>query len=315
MKKILKLVVLLVVLTFGFTSPVRAASNPYGKFQSLYGITTVRCTWYAWQQAYEHTGVALPSWGNAQTWYNSAINDGYKVGSEAKPNSIVVYSSSDGYGHVGFVVLVEGNIMIVNEAGIVTEENEGIVNGSKKYTTAGNLIGFIYLEEARTNNKTSSNNTNELDANNNTTTEKKSSNNNLAKLSMDGLDFTFNPEITEYQVEVDYDTPIIKISATPEEDTATIFGTGEKALKVGENNYTITVTAEDGSQKEYSIKITRAMPQTLDHIEVKEEKKADINIFLLGAILLLICLAIIGIIALMKRKKRNKKGSVKNEEK
>lgn len=314
MKKILKLVVLLVVLTFCFTSPVRAASNPYGKYQSLYGVTTVRCTWYAWQQAYEHTGVALPSWGNAQTWYNSAINDGYKVGSEAKPNSIAVWSSSDGYGHVGFVVSVEGNIMTVNEAGIVTEENEGIVNGSQKYTTAGNLIGFIYLEEARTNNTTSPNNTNESNVNNNTTNEEKSNNNKLATLNIDDVKLNFDAEITEYQVEVDYNTPIIKISATAEEDTATIFGTGEKALKVGENNYTITVIAEDGSQKEYNIIITRLMPQTLEYTEVKEEKKSNINVFLLGTILLLICLIVGGII-LMKRKKKNKKGSMRNEKK
>ena len=314
MKKILKLVVLLVVLTFCFTSPVRAASNPYGKYQSLYGVTTVRCTWYAWQQAYEHTGVALPSWGNAQTWYNSAINDGYKVGSEAKPNSIAVWSSSDGYGHVGFVVSVEGNIMTVNEAGIVTEENEGIVNGAQKYTTAGNLIGFIYLEEARTNNTTSPNNTNESNVNNNTTNEEKSNNNKLATLNIDDVELNFDAEITEYQVEVDYNTPIIKISATAEEDTATIFGTGEKALKVGENNYTITVTAEDGSQKEYNIIITRLMPQTLEYTEVKDEKKSNINVFLLGTILLLICLIVGGII-LMKRKKKNKKGSVRNEKK
>ena len=314
MKKILKLVVLLVVLTFCFTSSVRAASNPYGKYQSLYGVTTVRCTWYAWQQAYEHTGVALPSWGNAQTWYNSAINDGYKVGSEAKPNSIAVWSSSDGYGHVGFVVSVEGNIMTVNEAGIVTEENEGIVNGAQKYTTAGNLIGFIYLEEARTNNTTSPNNTNESNVNNNTTNEEKSNNNKLATLNIDDVELNFDAEITEYQVEVDYNTPIIKISATAEEDTATIFGTGEKALKVGENDYTITVIAEDGSQKEYNIIITRLMPQTLEYTEVKEEKKSNINVFLLGTILLLICLIVGGII-LMKRKKKNKKGSVRNEKK
>lgn len=314
MKKILKLVVLLVVLTFCFTSSVRAASNPYGKYQSLYGVTTVRCTWYAWQQAYEHTGVALPSWGNAQTWYNSAINDGYKVGSEAKPNSIAVWSSSDGYGHVGFVVSVEGNIMTVNEAGIVTEENEGIVNGAQKYTTAGNLIGFIYLEEARTNNTTSPNNTNESNVNNNTTNEEKSNNNKLATLNIDDVELNFDAEITEYQVEVDYNTPIIKISATAEKDTATIFGTGEKALKVGENNYTITVIAEDGSQKEYNIIITRLMPQTLEYTEVKEEKKSNINVFLLGTILLLICLIVGGII-LMKRKKKNKKGSMRNEKK
>lgn len=37
-----------------------AASNPFGKWQTINGVTTIRCTYYAWQQAYDNTGVALP---------------------------------------------------------------------------------------------------------------------------------------------------------------------------------------------------------------------------------------------------------------
>lgn len=259
-------------ITFMFTSNVYAASNPYGKYQSLYGITTVRCTWYAWQQAYEHTKVALPSWGNAQTWYNSAINAGYKVGSEAKPNSIAVWSSSDGYGHVGFVVSVEGNIMTVNEAGIVTEENEGIVNGSKKYTTAGNLIGFIYLDEAPSSSKntynTVTNNTaNNSNQNNDTSKEELDTNNNLKELNIDIENFVFDPAISDYDLEVPYETQIIHITATLESNKATLNGTGAKALKVGTNKYTITATAEDGTIKEYHITIIR------DELNSKEDSK------------------------------------------
>ena len=98
MKKFNLLFIVCIIL---FVPNVYAASNPYGKYQELYNIKTVRCTWYAWQQAYENTGVALPGWGNAQTWYNSAKQAGYSVGREAKANSIAVWSSSDGYGHVG----------------------------------------------------------------------------------------------------------------------------------------------------------------------------------------------------------------------
>ena len=92
----MKRTIFLVLISFLiFNNTIYAASNPYGKYQNLYGITTVRCTWYAWQEAYENTGVALPGWGNAQTWYNSAINSGYEVGREARPNSIAVWSSLD----------------------------------------------------------------------------------------------------------------------------------------------------------------------------------------------------------------------------
>lgn len=299
-------------ITFMVTSNVYAASNPYGKYQSLYGITTVRCTWYAWQQAYEHTKVALPGWGNAQEWYNSAISAGYKVGSEAKPNSIAVWSSSDGYGHVGFVVSVDGNIMTVNEAGIVTEENEGIVNGSHKYTTAGNLIGFIYLDEAPSssnntyNNVTNNNTSNNTNKDNSTQEEKLDNNNNLKELNIDIDDFTFDSSITDYSLKVPYETQIIHITATLESDKATINGTGAKALKVGTNEYTITVTAEDGTPKEYHITIIR------DELTIKEDTKEQetstiSKYWIIGLISGGVILLVISIVLIIKKKKRKLK--------
>ncbi len=310
MKRLSSLILFISILTFCFTNSVNAASNPYGKYQSLYGITTVRCTWYAWEQAYEHTGVALPGWGNAQTWYNSAINDGYKVGSEAKPNSIAVWSSSDGYGHVGFVVSVNGNIMTVNEAGIVTDENEGIVNGSQKYTTAENLIGFIYLDEAPTKNNSSNNSTTNTNTNNttsnNSSKKEESSNTNLKDLIIDIEGFEFNNKTLEYKLEVDFTTEVIHISASAEDDKAIVTGAGAKALKVGENNYSIIITAEDGTTKEYKITIIRDEPLTMDHVEIQiDEEKSNFSKYLVigligvGTLLLLI----ITILFIKKRKK------------
>lgn len=310
MKRLSSLILFISILTFCFTNSANAASNPYGKYQSLYGITTIRCTWYAWEQAYEHTGVALPGWGNAQTWYNSAINDGYKVGSEAKPNSIAVWSSSDGYGHVGFVVSVNGNIMTVNEAGIVTDENEGIVNGSQKYTTAENLIGFIYLDEAPAKNNSSNNSTTNTNTNNttsnNSSKKEESSNTNLKDLIIDIEGFEFNNKTLEYKLEVDFTTEVIHISASAEDDKAIVTGAGAKALKVGENNYSIIITAEDGTTKEYKITIIRDEPLTMDHVEIQiDEEKSNFSKYLVigligvGTLLLLI----ITILFIKKRKK------------
>ena len=191
MKKINLL--LFIILISLFIPNAYAATNPYGKYQELYNIKTVRCTWYAWQQAYENTGVALPGWDNAQTWYNSAKQAGYSVGKEAKPNSIAVWSSIDGYGHVGYVVSVEGDYMTTNEGGMVTEENEGIINGIKRSITSDNLIGFIYLDDAP-KNSTSSNNASSSNTSSSTkpnvdevvdVEEEKSSNNYLSELTID----------------------------------------------------------------------------------------------------------------------------------
>lgn len=294
---------LLAICFLTFTLSVNAATNPYGKYQDLYGVKTVRCTWYAWEQAYINAGVALPGWGNAQTWYNSAAMAGYSVGKEARANSIAVWSSSDSYGHVAYVVSVDesGEYMTVNEGGIPTEENEGIVIGSKLSTSTSNLIGFIYLSDAP---KSSGGSTS---SSNNSESKNKSSNNNLSNLEIDIADFKFNPEVTEYNLEVPYSTKIISIKAISESDRAVVTGAGEKALKVGENNYRIVITAEDGTTKEYKISITRNAKVSDEEketvIETEKEVKFNNNILIVGVFIIVIAFTLV-VILLIKHKRK-----------
>lgn len=306
MKKINLL--LFIILISLFIPNAYAATNPYGKYQELYNIKTVRCTWYAWQQAYENAGVALPGWDNAQTWYNSAKQAGYSVGKEAKPNSIAVWSSIDGYGHVGYVVSVEGDYMTTNEGGMVTEENEGIINGIQRSVTSDNLIGFIYLDDAPKNPTSSNNissNTNNTSSNNTNTQpnvdevidveEEKSSNNYLSELTIDIENFNFDKNTTEYTLAVGNNTQIITISAKAEDEKAQVIGTGQKALKVGENKYTITVIAEDETKREYNIVITREEIVEEEVVETIEEPKTNSTIIyvVIGFISCLIIILII----------------------
>ena len=294
---------ILTICFLSFTLSVNAATNPYGKYQDLYGVKTVRCTWYAWEQAYINAGVALPGWGNAQTWYNSAAMAGYSVGKEARANSIAVWSSSDSYGHVAYVVSVDesGEYMTVNEGGIPTEENEGIVIGSKLSTSTSNLIGFIYLSDAP---KSSGGSTS---SSNNSESKNKSSNNNLSNLEIDIADFKFNPEVTEYNLEVPYSTKIISIKAISESDRAVVTGAGEKALKVGENNYRIVITAEDGTTKEYKISITRNAKVSDEEketvIETEKEVKFNNNILIVGVFIIVIAFTLV-VILLIKHKRK-----------
>lgn len=299
---------LFIILMLLFIPNVYAATNPYGKYQELYNIKTVRCTWYAWQQAYENAGVALPDWDNAQTWYNSAKQAGYSVGKEAKPNSIAVWSSIDGYGHVGYVVSVEGDYMTTNEGGMVTEENEGIINGIQRSVTSDNLIGFIYLDDAPKNPTSSNNissNTNNTSSNNTNTQpnvdevvdveDEKSSNNYLSELTIDIENFNFDKNTTEYTLAVGNNTQIITIDAKAEDEKAQVIGTGQKALKVGENKYTITVIAEDEAKREYNIVITREEIVEEEVVETIEESKTNLTIIyvVIGFISCLIIILII----------------------
>ena len=300
--KRLQTIFITIIAFFLFLTPISAATNPYGKYQDLYGVTTVRCTWYAWEQAYKNTGVALPGLGNAQNWYANAKKQGYSVGREAKPRSIVVWASEDGYGHVGYVVSVDGNTMITNEGGIVTTVNEGIEDGISRDVESDNLIGFIYLDEPKKPTTTTPSTS--------TPTPIKSNNNNLSSITIDIEGFAFDKNILEYHLQVDYDTNIITIQATSEDNKAIVTGTGKKALAVGENDYILEVSAEDGSKKEYKINIERKEKEVEENIisvttneTVDKQKKDDTIPFIVIGLSILLGVICSILFILNKRKK------------
>lgn len=104
MKKYKKIIITAIVLIILLILSTKSygATNPYPKWQTIDGHTTIRCTHYAWEQAYKYTGIALPGWGHAKTWYSYAKKAGYSVGRVPKEKSIIVYTSGK-YGHVAWV--------------------------------------------------------------------------------------------------------------------------------------------------------------------------------------------------------------------
>ena len=169
-KKVLSLLlcsVMLVLANALIAIPTLAASNPYPSSQTFNGVSTIPCTYYAWQQAYDNTGVAMPNFGNAKNWYTSAQNNGYSTGSTPKAKSIAVWTNS-GYGHVAYVVSVNGSTMKVNEGGMYNTDGtacngNGIINGSTCNSTVGSkksnysssvLVGFIYLSDSSSSSVT-----------------------------------------------------------------------------------------------------------------------------------------------------------------
>ena len=97
------------------------------------------CTWSAWQLAYQGTGVALPSLGNAGSWLYSASNYGYATGGTPAAGSIGVYSN-----HVVYVDAVgaDGSYHIC-EGGYLGRYNERWVSGGS--LDGQSLYGFIYI--------------------------------------------------------------------------------------------------------------------------------------------------------------------------
>lgn len=97
----------------------------------------------------------------------------------------------------------------------------------------------------------------------------KSSNNSLKELSIGTGKLTpeFSRDTYEYSVEFDdtvnlYNLSEIEVSATAEDEKASVRGTGKIQLTEGENNISINVTAENGAVRTYTIKVNK--PQKVE---------------------------------------------------
>lgn len=110
-------------------------------------------------------------------------------------------------------------------------------------------------------------------------TRLRSSNNKLSSLvvksagNIKDLTPAFSPDVTAYTLDVSSENLVIEISATAESASATIdpSSLGSKTLTAGPNHFSISVTAEDGTIKVYSITINRPASSisSLSNLEVK----------------------------------------------
>ena len=65
----------------------------------------------------------------------------------------------------------------------------------------------------------------------------------------------FSASKTQYTVNLNGDVSSIKVNATAADSKAVVYGTGTKSLKPGKNTISVSVAAEDGSTKEYTITV------------------------------------------------------------
>jgi len=100
-----------------------------------------------------------------------------------------------------------------------------------------------------------------------------SSNANLRVLEVVGYNLTpeFNKEVTEYSLEVAGDIESVQINAYLEDKTATVTPIDVVNLTEGTNKFPITVTAQNGKKKTYTITITRAEENPIE-VEVEGKK-------------------------------------------
>lgn len=94
----------------------------------------------------------------------------------------------------------------------------------------------------------------------------KSSNNNLKEIKVDEIKVdNFNANTTTYTL-MNTDLSTVTINAVADDSKASISGTGTKNLSYGVNTLNIVVTAENGSKKTYTLKITRNDKRSSDNL-------------------------------------------------
>lgn len=143
-----------------------------------------------------------------------------------------------------------GNINI-NLSGTITNGN-GVtskISGSKNVTVTNAPV--VQPQPSNNSNKGTSQSSN-------SNKPSKSNNNYLKSFGVEGYNLSseFNKDNGDYSVTVPYDTKEVKIIYEKEDDKASISGDeGVKSVSIGENKFTITVTAENGEQRNYTVNV------------------------------------------------------------
>ena len=96
-----------------------------------------------------------------------------------------------------------------------------------------------------------------------------SKNNNLASLGVEGFTLTpeFNANTLEYSVTVPEDTKNVNITGIVQDKKASINGVGVQQVNQGNNKFLVTVKAENGSEKTYTI-----------NVDVKDENPIEVTV-------------------------------------
>lgn len=177
-----------------------------------------------------------------------------------------------------------------NENSNTNTDNNNSNTGSQPNEGENSASNDIINKDENTISSEENNNDNKKDdtkveTSQNTTTDSKETqkNNNVTKSSearlkelkvnIEGLTPDFDRNTTEYYLIVDLSINKIKITASTIDNKAKWATYGNANLKEGENKITILVTAEDGTEKEYYIYVTK-----IDNVELANAELENLEI-------------------------------------
>lgn len=166
----------------------------------------------------------------------------------------------------------EPTFKTVNETVYATKDD---INVRKSYSTDSDVLGKLKKDESVTRTGIGDNGWSKITYNGKTayisssliTTKEptKSADKALKTLEIvqEGLTPEFNPETTTYTLTVGPDVEKLDITATPNDENATVEIIGNEALQSGDNMVKITVTAQDGTTRIYTIDVKKQETEVL----------------------------------------------------
>ncbi len=147
--------------------------------------------------------------------------------------------------------------------GSVSVNNAEVYSFDEETLSTSRATTTITVENPAPKSNTNSNTTSNSNKNDN-----RSADNYLSSLSIDGYDISpkFNKNTTSYTLSVPNNVTSVNINAKVNDNNAKVSGTGKINVKEGTNKAYVTVTAENGNKKTYTLKI---IVQEKDPIKVK----------------------------------------------
>ena len=154
------------------------------------------------------------------------------------------------------------------------------ITTSSKIGKAENIKCLAATEN--TTNRSNSSNSSNSSSNTNTSSSSlqstKSSNANLKMLGIRPSEYDFSgfkSGTTTYDVTVPADVEEVEVYGTAQDSNAKVSGLGTKKLEEGKNDLSIVVTAQDGTEKIYTINVTRGESESTDSTDTSGNTEAQ----------------------------------------
>ena len=187
--------------------------------------------------------------------------------SSSNPSVVSIVSvSSNWIENNKITVTVKANA--VGSSSILANGKVANLSNSEDESDVNKSVSITVKEKEVINNNNNSNNNNQSNNtvasntqnNNSNANNTKSSNNYLKSLqvSEEGLTPDFNRNKLNYSLSVGEKVTSINVTAVPEDSKAKVYVSGNKELKDGDNNVLITVTAQNGSKRTYTIVVNKS---------------------------------------------------------